>query len=372
MCTVSDWLALHELKAPVLRDILTAYYMGELKDYPSKVEDLPTPPNAAPKLGSQSECFETYVIPALVDGCPEQVNFRQRLQSCKFNDLADPKSCWPHTVDRGLGQPPLIVMNWGGQAADLICLAHEAAHALQIILSGNDTMPPIARETCAFIGERLLLRFVEKSDPVLHLELEQVWAAENAHYLLENLDILADGLLSLGVPYHYCMNYPLARLAAVRLSASDSVSLMGLFSSGASAMKHLPLEEMAAQTATLTNYFPKFPDPDPNTPKLDFYRNLGAVTVLDLEANNSWVRLKLQDYYSALQAHLFEDTAIIWLSEDQRPMGCATWAGQSNDNTFGVTRLTAPFGGHARLQQLLDQKLKAANSNECHQRGDPA
>ena len=167
MCTVSDWLALHELKAPVLRDILTAYYMGELKDHPSVVEDLPTPPNAAPKLGSQAECFETYVIPALVEGFPEQVNIGQRVQSCEFKELADPKSCWPYTVDCGAGQSPLVVMNWGGQPTDLMCWAHEAAHALQIILSGTDTMPPIARETCAFLGELLLLRFVQKSDPAL-------------------------------------------------------------------------------------------------------------------------------------------------------------------------------------------------------------
>lgn len=346
--------------------------MGELKDQLPQVAELPTPPNAVSKLGSQAECFETYVIPALAEGFPEQVNIEQRLQNCELKDLADPKSCWPYTVDRGVDLPPLVVMNWGGQPTDLMCLAHEAAHALQIILSGNDTMPPIARETCAFIGELLLLRFVEKNDPVLHLELGQVWSMQNAAYLFDNLDSLADGLLNPETPYHYNHNYPLARLAAVQLFTSGSVSLMELFSSGASAMKHLPLEEMAAQTATLNNYFPRLPEPNPNAPKLGFYRNLGAVTLLDLEANNNQVRSKLQDYYSALQAHLFEETAFVWLSEDQRPMGCATWNGQSHEGKAEITRLRAPFGGHVRLQQLVNIKRKPANSNGLKEMDAPA
>jgi len=370
--TISDWLTLHDLKAPVLRDVLTAYYMGELKDHLSEVEELPTPPNAALRLGSQAECFKTYVIPALVEGFSEQVNLGQILQSSEFKELADFKVCWPYTVDRGVDLPPLVVMNWGGQPTDLMCLAHEAAHALQIILSGNDTMPPIARETCAFIGELLLLRFAQKNDPALHLELEQVWLAENEHYLLENLDTLSDGLLNPGTPYHYNQNYPLARLAAVQLFTGGGISLIDLYSSGAAAMKHLPIAEMAAQTAALANYFPHFPEPNPKRPKLDFYRNLGAITLLDIEANNSQVRSKIQDYYSALKAHLFQDTVLIWLSEDQQPMGCATWDGQSNNGTTEVTRLTAPFGGHVRLNQLLDIKREPGNSNELHGRGEPA
>ncbi len=372
MFTVSKWLNLHNLQAPVIRDVLTACYMGELQDRPSEVEELPVQQDGELCLGTQQACFEGYVAPALTTGFPEHANIAKILQSIEFKELADAQDYQPHTIDRGVALPPLVVMHWSGNPEDLMCLAHEAAHALQIALSGKNTMPPIARETCAFIGELLLLRFTQKNDPVLYQQLKQVWAEENAVYLLDNLDTLADGLLNPETPYHYYMNYPLARLAAVRLLGSEDIPLIDLFSSGASAMKHLPIAEMAAQTASLANFFPEFPEPNPNIPKLDFYRNLGAITLLDLEANNSQVRSKLQDYYSTLQAHLFEDTFVIWLSEDQRPMGCATWVEQSSDGASIVTRLTAPYGGHVRLQQLLHIKRKPANSNELREQDEPA
>ncbi|WP_299084101.1 hypothetical protein [uncultured Ruegeria sp.] len=364
MFTISDWLALHDLQASALRNVLTAHYMGELKDHLLEAEELPATKTAAARLRSQEECFKTYVVPALAAGFPENSGVAKILQCSEFKSLTEGQVYRPQTVDRGSVLPPVIVMDWRTRPEDLMCLAHEAAHTLQIILSGHDTMPPIARETCAFIAELLLLRFVQKNDPALHLALEQVWAEENAAYLLGNLDSLADGLLNLNTPYHYYMNYPLARLSAVRLFASDSISLIDLFSSGVSAMKHLPIEEMAAQAAKLNYYFPKLPEPNKNTSKLDFYR--------DIEANNNQERSKLQGYYTTLQAHLFAETVLIWLSENQRPMGCATWARRYIDNTSEVTQLTTPFGGHVRLQRLLDKKRKPANSNDLHGRGEPA
>ncbi len=371
MFTVFDWLVLHDVQASALRDVVTAYYMGQLQDRLPEVDEQPTRQNVTFSLGSQDYCFKTYVIPALSGGFLNSKDVATILQSGEFKSLATGQVYRVNTVHRGAELPPVNVVNWRGRPEDLMCLAHEAAHALQIKLSGYDTMPPIARETCAFIGELLLLRFAQKNNPALYLELEQVWAEENAVYLLDNLDGLACGLLKLDRPYHYYMNYPLARLAAVRLFARDSVSLIDLFLSGACAMKHLPIEELAAQTAMLTNYFPEFPDPDPNTSKLASYRGIGAVTVLDHASNNDQVRSELQDYYTKLEAHLFEATVLVWLSEDRRPMGCATWNGQSSIGAIDVTRSITPFGGHVCLEVLMEIKREPANSNELQGQGEP-
>jgi len=58
---------------------------------------------------------------------------------------------------------PSIVVPWrSGCAAEALSLAHELAHAVQIRATPARTpggvMPPVAREVCAFLGERALLR----------------------------------------------------------------------------------------------------------------------------------------------------------------------------------------------------------------------
>ena len=68
----------------------------------------------------------------------------------------------PHTVDRGASELPAIVVPWRtGCAAEALSLAHELAHAVQIVATHaktpNAAMPPVAREVCAFLGERALL-----------------------------------------------------------------------------------------------------------------------------------------------------------------------------------------------------------------------
>ena len=365
---IADWLSLHQLQPAMIQDVISATRAGVLLAGPVRPNDCEASQKARIDLGSQQECFRSYVIPAFVDGFNGLSEIQHILNGIDFICGASPQIQIPYTTDQGRGMPPRVALDWRRRVEDLTCLAHEAAHALQIVLSDHDMMPPVARETCAFLGELLLLCRAENHASELFEALMQIWDQENEVYLLDNLDTLADGLLNPETPYQYYMNYPLARLAAVHLVGSEGFSLIDLFSSGASAMKHLPIAEMAAQAATLTNYFPKFPE---QNPKLGFYRNMGTVALLDLEANNSHVRSTIQDYYSALQAHHLEDAILIWLSEDQRPMGCATWGGQSNDSASQVTRLTAPFGGHARLQKLLDTKCKPSNSNEFHERGEP-
>ncbi|WP_299751236.1 hypothetical protein [uncultured Tateyamaria sp.] len=369
MLTVADWLLLHGLHAPVLRDVLTAYYMGELPDCLLEDEELPIAQSTAPCVGSKEECFENYVIPALVEGFPGNSDIAKTLRSSEFKSLTIEQVFHPNTLDLGVTLSLADVMCWRARPEDLMYLARETAHTLQVLLSGPDTMPPIARETCKFIGELLLLRFVQKHDPAVFHELQEVWVEKNEGALLDDLDSLADGLLNPETLCHYNQNYPLARLAAVQLIGGDDISLGELFSSGASAMKHLPIEQMAARTAALTDYFPR--NPCPSSAKPSFERDWGAATEFDLETSNNWIRSKFQQCEAAPRTHFFEDAILIWLSGNRRPMGCVTWTRRSTDGTSDVTWLTAPFGGHVRLEPSLDIKRIPANSNELHQFGEP-
>ena len=53
----------------------------------------------------------------------------------------------PHNVDAGKGKAPVVGMAWQGNPDDLIRLAHDVAHALQIILSNYATILLFVRET---------------------------------------------------------------------------------------------------------------------------------------------------------------------------------------------------------------------------------
>ena len=38
----------------------------------------------------------------------------------------------PHTIDHGVGHSPEVKISWSRSTSDLVCLAHEVAHAVQL------------------------------------------------------------------------------------------------------------------------------------------------------------------------------------------------------------------------------------------------
>ncbi|XAT61234.1 toxin-activating lysine-acyltransferase [Rhodobacteraceae bacterium Araon29] len=140
---------------------------------------------------------------------------------------------------------PIVHLVWSGTADDLICLAHEIAHAAQMILSKQSFMPPLAREVCAFLGELALIRFSKNQSSDWYLGLQAVWHTENQRYFASDVTLLADDLNAAAPPYNYRYNYPLARVAAMSLFAtSSSDQLADFFASGSSAMAKLNFSTM--------------------------------------------------------------------------------------------------------------------------------
>lgn len=148
------------------------------------------------------------------------------------------QACRPCALDAGRFIAPQIVMAWRGTAGDMICLAHEAGHALQIVWSDHAETPVIARETCAFLAEIALLSYAEAHNPSLHAALARVWHRENATYFDADAKVLLSALQDPSTPIDYRCNYPLARLAAWRLAREQGLAACGaLFCQGADAME---------------------------------------------------------------------------------------------------------------------------------------
>lgn len=352
-----QWLTLHGFTANTVQDVIAAFAANQLLDRHCFVtEEIPAD-DVAIGITDRAACYDQLVIPAILAGFDGDPRIADRLEKVTF---ADPEPCdenIPRTENNGRQEPPNIVMGWDRRVDDLMCLAHEAGHALQIMLSGNGIMPPVGRETCAFVAELLLLDYTRQHAPGVFHMLHRVWLEENAVYLDSDLEALSASLRDPDTRYHYRQNYPLARLAAVYLfSRGQRGWLKDLFSAGQDGMKHLPIEAMANLAGGVANYLPPMPAPDTEQPAVNAYRSIGAMALLDIDFWKGEPEERIEDYYAKLLRHLQDQTAFIALNPDRKPVGYATW--QTNGDAITLTRQAAPFGDHLTLQRALERHLE--------------
>lgn len=359
MFEVGDWLDFHKIDAEFVQDCLTSLTDGR---FISEMGDSQVNQGGSDRFeipGRRRDCIVRYVRPAifLLLGRDDLVDMIDNVGWSELDSVSLP----PHTIDHGAGHSPEIYMAWRGTAEDLVCLAHEVAHAVQIQLSGGALMPPVARETCAFLGELSLIAYARRMEPELAALLVQVWRDENKRYLGADCDALTQSLGDLNSAYDYRMNYPLARMAAVALfNKSDKTVLQSLFSAGSDAMRYLPLDEIADRAANIANLLPALPPPDAERPAIGAYRSLGAMVLLDIDGWKGDSEQAIGEYYAAMLAHMQQGTAFIGLRPDGRPLGYATWD-VDDDGKIVLRRQCAPFGDHLILQQTLQQHLASGD-----------
>lgn len=365
MDRIEDWLRLHGLDATLVQDFLAAFRAGALSAQPFPALIPPCETDTSIPLPTRHECFTEIVVPALACGLDDDARVTEAIHGIEFAGFPADGPRIPHTVDPGSSGSLVIVMDWQGRVDDLACLAHEFAHALQIRLSGHDTMPPVAREACAFLGELLLVDHARRHDPALFGALLQTWTAENATYLGVDLDTLSDALSNPETAYQYRQNYPVARLAAVQMFRRRAQhGLHDLFASDGGAMKHLPVESMANRAGNIPNHLPPMPAPDAEKPRLDAYRRLGAMTLLDIDYWEGTSEERIGEYYASHLDHGRERTAFVALDGDRKPVGYATWS-VSPDGSVTLARQAAPFGDHLTLQRALERHLRGTGRVEA-------
>ncbi|TNF22905.1 MAG: hypothetical protein EP318_02335 [Rhodobacteraceae bacterium] len=115
-------------------------------------------------------------------------------------------------------------------AGDPILVAHEFGHALQLHLVADRGVPPILRETCAFLAEEVLLREL----PGLAGDYADAVAARLARARIRDFgrlrETLVEALRDPAARYKYDWNYPPARRLALGLCRHpDTDAAMALF-----------------------------------------------------------------------------------------------------------------------------------------------
>lgn len=355
---ISDWLELHDLNVWTAREIVAAQQSGLFCGDPFPQRAVTDGEAVILEFArTRPACVASLVEPVLKDAFGEVVDCADLLRGIEFADLVDEHDMPPHTIDRGIEAPPLVKMAWRGRAEDVICLAHEIAHAVQIILSKHESMPPVARETCAFLFELLLIEHTRLHVPGLHGSLCEVWRSENDAYIGRDLDALSAALADPRTPYHYRQNYPIARLAAVEMfQCGKGVRLSEFFASGRGGMRYLPIDHMANRAGNL-NHLPPVPELDAGHPVTGAYRSLGAMVLLDIDYWRGEAEKRIEEYYSGILAHLRERTVFLALNEDRKPIGYATWIKSVGANAVTMTRQVAPFGDHLALQRALERHI---------------
>ena len=351
---IADWLRLHTLDHDTVYDCLAAIGGGQMD---LDVQGVAPVEGALGDAGyaSVGVVLTSVIGPALAPLLGMETSAVADLISfIRWGEVSEDGH--PHTIDHGRGQPPEIRMSWQASASDLICLAHEVAHAVQLQLSAGSFMPPVARETCAFLGELALIDWARKTDTDLAASLLNVWKEENEAYFGEDCDLLRSALADPNASYTYRMNYPLARAAAIVLHRSGA-DAQRLFRAGAEAMALLPLADIADLAGRLQNYLPPMPPHDAETPATNAYRALGAMALLDIDFWKGESERRIEDYYASRLHHLQTRTAFLALDDVHRPVGYATWRKAAGEDAVTLTRQAAPFGDHLLLQKALQRHL---------------
>lgn len=233
--SIEDWLRFHNLSQCLAQQ----YCCAIQGTYASMVpKGSPAQPSTDIKLDFQHS-FKLLVLPAIQKCLCLSASHFKALTQTKIIKYNAGELETPFTVFDNDTQLPAVHLVWSDKPKDLITLSHEMAHAVQIILSENEFMPPLAREICAFMGELMLINFSQGQSHVLYQALCDIWHTQNQYYLHECSLALNNHLTYPSKQYNYWHNYPIARAIAISSFSNANIdTLKCVFSSGSSSINH--------------------------------------------------------------------------------------------------------------------------------------
>lgn len=358
--TVQDWLDLHQLTPEEVFEILLLSEVFLLEQRPDNTGKS-TP---FPKISF--DMAWDLAGEALIEYFPTQSSLISHtcLTSIKIKKEVGDVDC-PRTIDRGPGSPPALELKWDGKAEDLLHMAHEMAHAVQLNARAEAFIPPLLRETAAFVGEIALLRHLVRTGSIASTAVHAEWVRQGSWYLGRDLGDLREALESEGTPYFYEHNYPPARILALALdhycAAED---IWQVFEGRWTVRDCLSLIGSDIGSRQIENNLPSAPNTSSEFPALDAYRKLGMMIHLDLAASQEASERCIEAYYHNLFRHRKDRSWFVATTAKCKPVGYATWEWdhQARSGVRNVQK-TAPFGDHDFLTHALDTHLSEIGRN---------
>lgn len=355
--TFVDWLTIHKIDFNELKKLVSRFppqnqiFNKEINDY---------------KTGISAEEAWAFSAKSIAILLPQ---YKQTIDTvCTEADKCllpkENKSNKPYALDQGRNLLPFVSCNYMGGIPDLISVAHEFSHAVQIVLSRehqtgkNAFMLPLLRESCAFLGEIALLDFFEKYDNKIHKQLKKAWLNDNIKYLSADVSELRHAIEDNKLEYSYNWNYPVARLYALMLRRQLNIpnksygnnDIAKLFTSGAKAQAAICINK-------LLEYWP-IPNLLPvmnfsKEKRLTKYQILGAVSILFAKQNKEMYQYTVGDFYQNILEHLDKKTLFIYF-QHKKPVGYACWNTVSKGKIV-ITELYTPFIDKNRFRKFMEE-----------------
>ena len=353
--TLEGWLHLNDVSASGIRSLLRS-----VSDSRNTLENAPlTNSDACPKIGAHEAWLRA--SDALAWKFSDQADLVSEVASRTDVEFVenDDGVRRPYTLDRGSDAFPFVSICFNGSAADILAVAHEFGHAVQLAANPGTFIPPIHREVAAFLSELAIIDFLKAQGDPIAGGLCKAHVSDDAIYLDRDVKALEAALCDPKAAYDYRWNYPVARLLVARLFQRRGQKDLWSDLLGKNAVSELL--EIGPGESTLNkveNYLPAAPEPDKDHPAINGYRSLGMMALLDIDYWQGESENLIGDYYLSHVDHLNGKTAMIAFSEDKKPIGYATWtSGPDNADDILVTRQAAPFGDHLSLQKKLKSRL---------------
>ncbi|MYF45482.1 MAG: hypothetical protein F4223_03405 [Rhodobacteraceae bacterium] len=350
---VDDWLCLHNLYVDTVRVALTKF-----ENFHRVAPTLPL----APQNGLLLKAENAWKLAAesLSNKLPNlEMEISQVAQGSKRNFYASSQNS-SYTLIEDDSDFPTVSMSFNGSAADILCVAHEFGHVLQLYLAGRHFIPPMYREIAAFLAECIFLEYMEEIQPDLGMDIRAAWELDNQIYFENDGKLLLDALKTPQISkYNYRYNYPLARSIAAKMKKTASEDDWYLvFHGNLEAIKTLIDTQLLDREKEMQNYLPEVPEPEANRPAINAYRSLGMMVLLDIDYWQGESERTIEEYYVARLAHLQSQTALVAIEKERKPVGYAIWdIDQTDTNIIRLQRQAAPFGHHLALQAKLQARF---------------
>lgn len=223
--TLAGWLALHSLTGGQCRALLRhAQLAGQGGGLAPAVED-----EMDMRLDWDGETAWQAAARALAGWqvCEPGILEAVRDRTLRRFDL-DPET-YPRafTLHEAAAGQVIVGCAFRHRVRDVVSVAHEFGHALQLAASGPRNMAPVLRETCAFLSERALAGMLADEAPVLARGVEHLWQAASGRFLNHYGPALEAVLDAPETGYEYRWNYPLARVLAIALARAPDPDRLG-------------------------------------------------------------------------------------------------------------------------------------------------
>jgi hypothetical protein len=227
---MAEWLELHDLDATRVRTILArAQRLGLGAASSRRAARASLQPNPMPALRAWAVSAN-----ALARRCPPVSRAAERTHIQARTNFAPDEARFPRAFtlhDDGSGHP-YVSCPYHGTVGDLMAVAHEFGHAVQLSASRGVQLPPVLREVCAFFSELALLAALQVDDPRCFAPALRVWQADTHKQFTGDLARLETALLDETTPYSYQWNYPVARILAMEANKGLGPEEVGLLFGG--------------------------------------------------------------------------------------------------------------------------------------------